>query len=401
MLMNRDVRRTFLELHNRFCKAPNYSVRYLIRCSSNVLANDPIVRHEGHYIVNSFLPPLDTIAFAQIAFQVPGEGEEFYHNHITGRRCAPISTYVAVTNQCFYRCWHCSAAKQSQQTKVYTTQELTQAMADLQRLGVGIIGFTGGEPLLRKDLEEILETMDERSTTYLFTSGYSLTLERAKRLKQAGLFGMAISVDSLFPETHDRLRNFSGAWEQAIQAIRFSKEAGLYTLVQTVGTRELIDSGEIYTLANYLHSLEIDELRITEPTPAGRLESNVKDLLSDNQRQKLRQIHVSFNHDLKHYPKTAVFPYVEAPFQYGCGAGVQHSYLDCAGNFGPCDFLPTKFGNIFEEDITIIWQRMHQSFLPPKRFCLARCPLQSGDKLPDYYRLMAGEKCSSTKRELQ
>lgn len=275
---------------------------------------------------------------------------------------------------------------------MYTTGQLIRAMADLQRLGVGIIGLTGGEPLLRDDLEEVLATMNERSVTYLFTSGYNLTFERAKALKQAGLFGLAVSVDSQLPEVHDRLRGFTGAWEQAIRAITFSKKAGLYTMVQTVGTQELLDSGEIYTLANYLHSLDIDELRITEPTPAGRLEGNTKDLLSESQRQKLRQIHAVFNHDLKHYPKTAVFSYIEAPFQYGCGAGVQHSYLDCAGNFGPCDFLPVQFGNIFEEDITVIWQRMHQALLPPKRLCLARCPMQSGEELPDYYRLMAGEK---------
>lgn len=399
MLTNKTIWRTFYGLHQRFRQSPDYRLRYLVRCSANVLAHDPIVRHERHYLVNTFLPPLDTPAFAQAAFQVPGEGAAFYRAHITGERCAPISTYVAVTDQCRYHCWHCSAAGRMQSGEVYSTAQLIQALADLQRLGVGIIGLTGGEPLLRDDLETVLRTVDERSVTYLFTSGYSLTLKRARALKEAGLFGLAVSVDAMTPETHDGLRGYPGAWEQAMQAIRCSKEAGLYTMVQTVGRADLIGSGEIYELAHHLQRMGVDELRITEPTPAGRLAEHSEELLTDSQRHRLRQIHAQFNRDRKHYPKTAVFPYIEAPFQYGCGAGVQHSYLDCAGNFGPCDFLPETYGNIFEEDITVIWERMHQAMLPPKRACLARCPHQA-EALPDYYRLMAGEKCPAAKGAL-
>ena len=89
-------------------------------------------------------------------------------------------------------------------------------------------------------------TVDERSVTYLFTSGYSLTLKRARALKEAGLLGLAVSVDAMTPETHDGLRGYPGAWEQAMQAICCSKKAGLYTMVQTVGRADLIGSGEIY-----------------------------------------------------------------------------------------------------------------------------------------------------------
>lgn len=64
MLINKNIRRNFLSLHNQFRKAPKYRLRYLIRCSANVLANEPIVCHESHYVVNSFLPPLDTPAFS-------------------------------------------------------------------------------------------------------------------------------------------------------------------------------------------------------------------------------------------------------------------------------------------------------------------------------------------------
>lgn len=179
MLTNKTIWRTFYGLHQRFRQSPDYRLRYLVRCSANVLAHDPIVRHEGHYLVNTFLPPLDTPALRRRPFRCREKGRHFTAPISLANAVRRSPTYVAVTDQCRYHCWHCSAAGRMQSGEAYSTAQLIQALADLQRLGVGIIGLTGGEPLLRDDLETVLRTVDERSVTYLFTSGYSLTLKRS------------------------------------------------------------------------------------------------------------------------------------------------------------------------------------------------------------------------------
>lgn len=113
-------------------------------------------------------------------------------------------------------------------------------------------------------------------------------------------------------------------------------------MAQTVCTREMLISEEIDELAKYLKTLGVDELRILEPISCGSLLEVSSEVLDNNEKKEIINLHIKFNRD-KIYPKTSVFPYVESKDQFGCGAGIQHSYIDDKGNFLPCDFVPEVF----------------------------------------------------------
>ena len=394
-MLNNDVRKNFFYIHKRFKESKDYKAINAIRCAMNVIENDRLAIHNGNFIVNSFLPPLNSLAYKSIVDAVPGEGEEFFYNHTSGKRLAPISTYIAVTGRCTYNCWHCSAKRfikdKDDKSKEMTTDEVKSIVKSLQNLGVGIIGFTGGEPLLRFDLEEIISSIDSRSISYLFTNGYSLDLNKAKSLKKAGLFGVGISIDSVYRENHDKKRGYNGAYENSISAIKNCKEAGLYTMAQTVCTKEMLKSGEIYKLSKFLKTLGVDEVRVLEPIPCGSLLVKSEEIFSLEDKKELIDLHIKFNKD-KNYPKTSVFPYIESKEQFGCGAGVQHSYIDSEGNFLPCDFVPESFGNVLNEDIKEIWDKMHGKLEKAKTYCYAKqCDKCNEDSLPKYYRLLKGK----------
>lgn len=379
----------FLTIHRKFSASPQYSLINMIKCAWNVIKHDRLIKHDGSYIVNSFIPPLNSPAFLNMAMQVPGDGADFFENHIKGKRLAPISAYIAATGKCRYNCWHCSAASSVRQGEL-DTQSLITIVAKLQDLGVGIIGFTGGEPLLRDDLERIISAVNRRkSIALVFSTGFNLTLERATALKSAGLFGIAVSLDSVRRERHDKMRGYPGAYDQALKAIRNARQAGLYTMSQTVCTRELMLGGEILELAGMLKREEIDEMRILEPLPCGKLSSPHPALLSPDEQNQLRNLHIVLNRD-KQYPKASVFPYFESAQQFGCGAGSQHSYVDTAGNFGPCDFLDTRYGNLLTDDIHVVWQKMHAAVGSPKCTCQAKNPVLGKHTLPKFYRLLGG-----------
>lgn len=395
-LLNKEVRENFIYINRRFKESKDYKIKNAIRCANNVMKNDRLVIHNDNFIVNSFLPPLNSIAYKSIVDAVPGEGEEFFYNHTIGKRLAPISTYIAITGRCMYNCWHCSAKRfikdKDDKLSEMTTSEIKNIIKSIQDLGVGIIGFTGGEPLLRDDLEELIKSIDNRSISYLFTNGYLLDINKANELKKSGLFGVGISIDSLYKEKHDEKRGFNGAYNHSILAIKNCKEVGLYTMAQTVCTKEMLNSGEINELAKYLKGLGVDELRILEPIPCGSLLVKNDEIFSKEDKEKLIKLHVEFNRN-KNYPKTSVFPYIESKDQFGCGAGVQHSYIDNEGNFMPCDFVPEFFGNVLNEDIKDIWNKMHSKLDRAKSYCYAKkCDKCSEDKLPKYYRLLKGEK---------
>ena len=83
-----------------------------------------------------------------------------------------------------------------------------------------MITLTGGEPLLRDDLEEIVELFDDRSCLIVGTTGDGLSAERAKRLRSRGVFGIGISLDSTDEQEHDRLRGMKGAFRTALSALQ-------------------------------------------------------------------------------------------------------------------------------------------------------------------------------------
>lgn len=394
MLFSPKAIKNFYELHKAFKQNTKYRLRYLVRCSLNVIQNERIIKHDGKYIINAFFPAVNSRAFNSISRSVPGQGAEFYKNHVSGIRLAPISTYIAVTGRCMYHCWHCSASHMMEQgDSDLSTSDMIRIVQDVQNLGVGIIGFTGGEPLIREDLEEIIGAIDDRSMTLVFSNGYGLTPERAKALKAAGLFGIAISFDSTKAREHDQKRGYEGAYQIALEAIRNAKAAGLYTMGQTVCTKEMLQNEEIHEIAKFLNQEGIHELRIVEPIPCGVLGENSKEVLTPEEKKKLIQLHIQFNKD-KAYLKTSVFPYVESEEQYGCGAGVQHSYVDKEGNFRPCDFVYQNYGNILQEPISEIWEKMHSLCGKPKCECYAKdkCSKCQDGKIPKYYRLLGGEK---------
>ncbi len=402
MISNKEILYNFISLHNKFKKSHKYRLRNLILCGKNVIQYERLLAHEGNYIVNSFLPPINSYAFYQIAMKVPGEGADFFDNHTTGKRLAPISTYIAVTHKCMYHCWHCSASRFTDNSNIdMNTEQFLTVVKKIRDLGVGIIGFTGGEPLLRKDLEQAIslasappenvktkQIKSMQAMTLVFTTGFGLDLERAISLKKAGLFGIAISLDSVIPEKHDKMRGVGGAFKRAVIAIENAKKVGLYTMCQTVCTKDLLHSGEIYKIAEYAKTLGIDEMRIMEPIPCGSMQEHPGEVLTKEEQNRLISIHIEMNKN-KRYPKISVFPYIESEAQYGCGAGSQHSFVDADANFGPCDFLPISYGNLLTEDAELIWNRMHEDIGKPRCACYAKCRVNTV-KLPKYYQLLRG-----------
>ncbi|WEL20923.1 TIGR04347 family pseudo-SAM/SPASM protein [Halorhabdus sp. BNX81] len=129
-----------------------------------------------------------------------------------------------------------------------TTAEATAVIEDLAAYGVAAIRFTGGEPLLRDDLEPLIErATDAGLRTKLSTNGTLLTDERAESLVAAGLDDIDVAIDGL-PDHHDELYGREGAFDDALDGIQAAQDAGLdpgvrFTLTEanTADMEELVD----------------------------------------------------------------------------------------------------------------------------------------------------------------
>jgi radical SAM protein with 4Fe4S-binding SPASM domain len=342
------------------------SWRQLLRMN-RLLASEKLVEHGGMHVFNSFLPPFPSRAFESLANGVADLARSV---------SAPVSAYLAVTDACRYRCAHCSKAGRKGEPLGF--DDWAQVVAETQDRGVAIVGFTGGEPLLFGRLEELIARVDDRSVSLLFTTGDGLTAARARSLADAGLFGAAVSLDSFDEAEHDAGRGAPGAFRAAVAAIGNLREAGLYAMAQVMATRKRCDPAWLKRYLAFVRSLGVEEVRLLEPMPCGRLlDGHDMWRISDEQRERLKRLHFETNRD-RTTPKVSSFAFIEDVSRYGCGAGFQHFYVDALGNVQPCDFTPVSFGNVRREPLAAILGRMQEAFARPRGTCFM---LENGAKL--------------------
>ncbi len=178
------------------------------------------------------------ISISKLLCDLPAEGdglrydaaEESDREQITeDRQRRPVVVWN-VTKRCNLSCQHCYASAETGSAPgELSTAEAKQLMDELADYGVPVILFSGGEPLVREDLLELVDYADDVGLRpVLSTNGTLITAERARELKAAGLKYAGISVDGL-RERNDRFRGKEGAFDAAIRGIEASIEAGLKT----------------------------------------------------------------------------------------------------------------------------------------------------------------------------
>jgi MoaA/NifB/PqqE/SkfB family radical SAM enzyme len=363
-------------------------VRHLLYMAK-LLRNEHPHHHNGKIYVNSFFPAYPSKAFDKLLETV-----------FNGWR-VPFSTYFAVTDQCPYTCPHCSYGRHV--SGRLDTQKAIEVIEQIKSIGTITIGFTGGEPLVRDDIVELVEVVGDDTASVMFSTGYKLTAELAKELFDAGLDCMTIGIESDNAEEHDRTRGVSGSFETAINAIRMSLDAGLYTAISTVASREKLHSGMLERLAEFAKVQGIHEFRILEPIPTGSLSEHDEEILTTDESKQIAQFHKQWNRKGKG-PAIASFANLESDETFGCGAGFYHLFVDAVGNVCPCDLTPLKLGNVLEEPLYDIWTRMSQWFDMPrcgcfmKEICNKSDVMREGVELP-ICRDTSERLCRDLKRE--
>ncbi len=289
---------------------------------------------------------------------------------ITAGKPVPVVTNFAITPKCPCNCWHCSFSDRSKQD-VLSFEQLQKTIADVQDMGTSVIGLTGGEPLLRDDLEDIIAAIDKRSMPLIFTTGFELTRKRVKSLKKAGLEIPVISLDHYKADIHDKGRRKEGIFDYALKAIELFQEEGFYVAVSFVPDKPLVsDRQEIFKVIDFFKDIGINDMRLTSPILSGKLIRKPEEKLSDENIKTIFDIQKMCTRT-KGYPNVFAYDFFESENYYGCGAGFNYMFIDSQGNVCPCDFTMLSFGNILDRPVRDIWEETSQHFCRPGLACYA------------------------------
>ncbi|AWB46838.1 heme d1 biosynthesis radical SAM protein NirJ1 [Paenibacillus sp. CAA11] len=192
-----------------------------------------------------------------------GEGDALRYTPHTGTQPAqgvsegrgPVVVWNS-TRACNLNCLHCYAdACSSPASAELSTREAMAMIDDLSRFKVPVLLFSGGEPLMRRDLLPLLRYAKLRGIrTVISTNGTLITSRMAERIKQAGVGYVGISIDGM-GSNNDRFRGQSGAYERAIQGIRNCLAQG-----QKVGLRFTISRHTLADLEQVLNLIEEEQI---------------------------------------------------------------------------------------------------------------------------------------------
>ncbi|AWB43875.1 heme d1 biosynthesis radical SAM protein NirJ2 [Paenibacillus sp. CAA11] len=270
-----------------------------------------------------------------------------------------------ITKRCNLFCDHCyrdSGPDAATHAELNTT-EGKQLIRQIARANFKLLVLSGGEPMLRKDLPELIaEAHAANLRTGLGTNGTLMTRSAAQELKSAGLSGVAISLDSSSPDHHNRFRNSYGSWQRAIRGIEHALDAGLRVQVNMTMTEHNADDFE--ALTDKVVELGVHALHPFFLVPTGRGINIEEDALKRDQYFDVLKA------TLKKQPGTPIeikptcapqfMPMAKElgiPMRYtrGCLAGVSYCSVLPDGEVHVCPYLPVKAGHVRETPFDEVW----------------------------------------------
>ena len=254
---------------------------------------------------------------------------------------------VAVTYDCNMDCVHCSAkGLDKPDVTPMGIDDYALAAEKLLNAGALVVNFTGGEPLLNKDLNSIIKIFQpSRTLISISTNGALLTEDKLRELKEIGVDSLNISLDSCDRETHDAIRRCTGSHEKALSAARMAGKMGFRVNLCYVLTSENIETGDREQFERLGRKMGVNVL-YNIAVPVGAYRDRAGRLFSPRDRLRLNQL-------MKKAPWTRTDQETNY-FRRGCGAVKEKAYVTAYGEVMPCPFIQVSFGSILDDDFEAI-----------------------------------------------
>jgi radical SAM protein with 4Fe4S-binding SPASM domain len=229
--------------------------------------------------------------------------------------------------------------------------------------------LTGGEPLLRRDILDIVRRAAERGLWVVVgTNGVRITENVARRLAEAGARGLSLSLDALDPDRHDRFRKVRGAWQNTVEGADILTRTGLPFIVQTTaGSHNLGELEEIADFAYGRLAAKVWNLYFLVPTGRGQFVSDITPAQYDEVLASLYRIQKKYNGRMlvnakcaPHYIKTVLENGGSQVRTYsggagGCPAGTHYMGIRPNGDVTPCPYLPVFAGTLRSSSLAELW----------------------------------------------
>lgn len=272
---------------------------------------------------------------------------------------------------CNFQCTHCSAEYYMDRhlEKVLHVKEDREQidMDDIRELSrqadeIGLARFviTGGEPLVMRDLDEVVAAIDpDKHYVILDTNGWFLDGKKAEHLKSIGIEKIQLSLDSIIEEEHDEFRNKPGSYKRVMRAIDATLDAGLNLLLSTVLIRGQVQTQAFIDLCKFATDKGVG-LYVSYAKPTGSCTDHPEFVIEKEDADILRQLEKEYS----------VFTHMTPSYgsHKGCITVKGIITVTSTGEITPCPYIDFSIGNVKQMPLKdILAQGMNNPWLGPHR----------------------------------
>lgn len=298
---------------------------------------------------------------------------------------APFTIAWEITRACAYACVHCRANAQHQRDpRELDTQESFRLIDRLSEFGNPILIFTGGDPMMRRDLFELVEYAAKKGLRCSLTPTATAlpTRERLEMAAKSGIRRIALSLDAPTEEVHDGFRQVEGSWQRTMKILRNAQEAGISAQINTTVSSFNLDL--LPQMVPFVKEVGAVQWSVFFLVPTGR--AQVPWMISPEDHERvfnwLYDLSKVASFDIKataapmyrrvaiQRKKTELGSNADVAFQ---GAGFQYAdgldrptkgvndgngflFISHIGEIMPSGFLPITLGNVREDDVVKVYQ---------------------------------------------
>jgi len=303
---------------------------------------------------------------------------------------APFTIAWEVTRACAYACVHCRAdAIPQRDPDELTTKEAFNLIDQMTEFGSPILIFTGGDPMMRPDLFEIITYATEKGLRCSLTPTATAlpTLDRLKQAKEAGIRRIALSLDAPGPKVHDEFRRVEGSWQRTMDILHRAQETGLSVQVNTTVTKFNVDL--LPEMVPFIKEVGAVQWSVFFLVPTGRAQANY--MISAERHEEVFNWLYDLSKDAPFDIKATAAPmyrrvaierkraevgkdeevtFQGAGFQYddglnrprkGVNDGNGFLFISHIGEIQPSGFLPLTAGYVRKDDVVEVY-RNHPIF---------------------------------------
>jgi radical SAM protein with 4Fe4S-binding SPASM domain len=296
--------------------------------------------------------------------------QERFRSRSEGQGYIPHIIAWNLTKRCNLECAHCyiSAGSWHLASEELSTEECFRILDEILEVNPNpMLILTGGEPLVRDDLEDISERAASRGATVVVgTNGTGLTDKRIQSLMAAGIKGVAVSIDSLRAEYHDRFRHGGGALVDTMNAIKRCSDRKLDFVIQTTVTTG--NRHEISELAQWAATAGAISFNVYFIVPTGRAD-HMKGMTPSENDEVLRElVELEKTYRGRMMIRSKCQPQIMRHIIEGgdpdslllnyetrCPCGVHYVRITPEGKVTPCPYMPVVAGDLTTDSFQNIW----------------------------------------------